>query len=275
MQTGGSPKPRSATAVRRAQVVDFLKSIDRSQTVDDLAAHFSVSVSTLRRDVDALAKEREVWKIAGGFVTVRRPEPDWHEKELSQREAKAAMARRAAKKLVQMGDVVFLDSGTSTGFVARLLAEREDLTLIVAGMAPLSAVAGGAAEVIVLGGKLRTHSGSFLGGLATSNLRSITPDVAFLGCDALVPSRGVNCPRLDSADFKTLVMRQSRRSWILADETKLTGEPDEAYWAPLSRTSGLLTVEPEGVEARNRINELLGAGHRVEVAPRPSVKPAD
>lgn len=259
------PRPRSATALRREAVRDYLRSLDRSQTVEELAAHFEVSVSTLRRDIDALADQAKVWKIAGGSVTVRRPEPTWHDKALSQRDAKMAIARFAAEHLVRSGEVVLLDSGTTTGALGRLLGDREDLTLVVAGMSPLEAVSAGRADVIVLGGRLRRHSGSFLGALTSQNLGGITPDVAFLGCDALVPGEGVNCPRLDSADFKALAMRRARRSWVLADETKLTGDAGEAYWTPLPLSTGVLTVEPRGTGARERIEALIRDGHRVDV----------
>lgn len=266
MADGAVPTPRSGTADRRDHVTTFLKTLDRSQTVEELAEHFGVSLSTMRRDVDALAREARVWKIAGGSVTVRRPEPTWREKELSQRESKTAMARYAAEHLVESGDVVLLDSGTSTGCLAQVLAPRTDLTLIVAGMSPLEAIGDGRAEVIVLGGRLRRHSGSFLGTLASGALRSITPNVAFIGCDALTLNGGVNCPRLDSADFKAVAMQQSRRSWILADPTKLSEEPIEAYWAPLPVSSGIVTSAPTTEAGEHRISEFRNAGYRVEIA---------
>jgi DeoR/GlpR family transcriptional regulator of sugar metabolism len=243
--------------------MDRLKSLERSQTIEELCSHFGVSESTLRRDIDVLASEGLVWKIAGGSVTVRSPEPTWHEKEHQHLEAKTAMARYAAKYLVSHGDVVLLDSGTSAGSLAQCLADRSDLTIVVAGLTSLELLSESRSEVIVLGGRLRRPSASFLGPLAVAALEDMTPDVAFIGCDYLSQEDGLNCPEMDSAAFKSLAMKRSRKTWVMVDESKLTGEPREPFWAPMAEGAGVLTVVPTAAEARGRLEVLHAHAHEV------------
>ncbi|WP_288783337.1 DeoR/GlpR family DNA-binding transcription regulator [uncultured Cutibacterium sp.] len=265
-------QPRTATATRRRHIVDHLRSVGRSESVGHLSQLFGVSTSTIRRDVDALSDQSKIWKISGGDVMIRRHEPTWHEKEQREHVSKTAMATYAADHLVNEGDLVLLDSGTSTATLGRLLSTRDDITILVGGLSVLHAVAEGTANVMVLGGALRRHSGSLLGPWASSNLRSITPDVAFIGCDAISATEGLNCPLLESVEFKQEAMMRARTSWILADPTKIFMTGTEPYWAPIPPRTGILTAKSSDSELTDKLDAFRRNGHRVIQAPR---QPAD
>ena len=268
-----TPKqPRTATAARRRHIVDHLRSLGHSESIGDLSRLFGVSTSTIRRDVDALSDESKIWKISGGDVMIRRHEPTWHEKEQCEHVSKAAMATYAAKHLVNEGDLVLLDSGTSTAALGRLLSTRDDITILVGGLSVLQAVAEGTANVMVLGGALRQHSGSLLGPWASSNLRSITPDVAFIGCDAVSATDGLNCPLLESVEFKHEAMTRARTSWILADPTKILTTGSEPYWASIPPRTGIVTVQSSNSELSEKLGAFRRSGHHVIQAP---LQPAD
>jgi DeoR/GlpR family transcriptional regulator of sugar metabolism len=203
---------------------------------------------------------------------IRRHEPTWHEKEQCEHVSKAAMATYAAKHLVNEGDLVLLDSGTSTAALGRLLSTRNDITILVGGLSVLQAVAEGTANVMVLGGALRQHSGSLLGPWASSNLRSITPDVAFIGCDAVSATDGLNCPLLESVEFKHEAMTRARTSWILADPTKILTTGSEPYWASIPPRTGIVTVQSSNSELSEKLGAFRRSGHHVIPAP---LQPAD
>lgn len=198
---------------------------------------------------------------------IRRHEPTWHEKEQRGHVFKAAMATYAAERLVKKGDLVLLDSGTSTAALGRLLSTRDDITIFVGGLSVLQAVAEGAADVMVLGGALRQHSGSFLGPWASSNLRSITLDIAFIGCDAISATEGLNCPLLESVEFKHEAMARARTSWVLADPTKFTTPGAEPYWEPIPPCTGILTVQSSDADLQEKLSTFVENGHRVIQAP--------
>lgn len=237
-------------------------------SIEDLSQLLGVSESTTRRDLVALSEAGELVRVLGGAAPKARTEYSWQQKADAHASEKRAIAQFVADHLVRPGDVVFIDSGTTPAAVARALADRDDITLIVAGLAALLEVSESAAKVLVLGGRLRRPSASFLGEGALLMLDLITPDVAFLGTDFVDPTHGANYHDLEQAVFKTRVMRESLRSWLVVDHTKLDGEPPFSMWAPLSSSTGIVTVAAPHDRVQPRIDALREKGHEVHVCPR-------
>jgi len=234
-------------------------------TIHQLAATFSVSPSTIRRDLRALAADRQVLRVYGGAVGLPRPEVLWHEKEHAQARAKRSIAHAAAR-LVEDGEVVLLDAGTSTAALAALLADNETLTLATIGLSSLVAAADGKAELLVIGGRLRRPNAGVTGTFSEMMLDVVQPTTSFIGCDSLDPERGLNCPDFDQATLKTRNMARTPANWVLADHTKFGSPASFAYWAVLAPTTGIITddftmeTNPEVVERLRRL------GHEVIVA---------
>src|SRR5258708_12863397 len=83
--------------------------------------------------------------------------------------------------MVQEGQVVILDSGTTTTAIARALREFENLTIITNAVNIAAELAGSALEVILTGGTLRKNSFSLVGPIAEEALRRFNGDILFLG----------------------------------------------------------------------------------------------
>ncbi len=272
--------PRQTTAARRARLADILHDRGETVSVHDLTALFDVSESTLRRDLDALSRNGELIRTYGGATPAhQQTEFSWREKALTNAAAKNHIARLAASELVHSGDVVFIDAGTTPAAVARCLADREDITVVVAGLAALLELADSRCPVIVLGGRLRRPSVSFLGNVAGRILDMVTPDVAFLGTDHVDPHYGINYADIEQAAFKAAVLERSARSWVVADSSKLEGPPPFAHWAALGHHTGIVTSRPTDKAQSERIAALRQAGYNVLVAETdtdvPSQPPAD
>jgi len=108
---------------RRRKIIDILASDDRAQ-VGDLAARFGVSESTIRRDLQLLSENGVVERTHGGVLPPSRFEPSFGQKETENRAQKRAIARVAAQ-FVESGHTVFLDGGTTTLELARILRRFE------------------------------------------------------------------------------------------------------------------------------------------------------
>lgn len=233
---------RSSTADRRRRMVELLGSGDVS--VHDLAAEFDVSLSTIRRDLATLAGRGRIMRTYGGAVGHHPAERSWHDKERAQRPEKDAIARVAAT-LVQSGDVVLLDAGTTVARLAHHLRDRADVTIVTNGLSTLLELADAEVDVIVLGGRLRRPNESLLGTRTEQALRRLTPDIAFLGVDGLDPRRGVNCPDYEQAALKEAMAESARATWVLADHSKLAEPAGFPFWATMPAGTGLVTGAAE------------------------------
>ncbi|MGW5117069.1 DeoR/GlpR family DNA-binding transcription regulator [Streptomyces noursei] len=244
---------RPSTRHRRERMLELLGAGDGS--VHDLAAAFGVSLSTVRRDLAALAGDGRITRTYGGAVDHRAAERSWHDKARQHRTEKGAIARTAAA-LVRSGDVVLLDAGTTVARLAHELRARTDITVVTNGLSTLVELADAEVEVVVLGGRLRRPNESLLGTRTDQALRGITPDLAFLGVDGLDPRRGVNCPDPEQAALKETMARCARAAWVLADGSKLAGGGGFPYWAAVPPGTGLISGAAEpGCGARDGDDE--------------------
>jgi len=230
--------------------------------VDALAARFGVSASTIRRDLQALSRERTITRTYGGAV-LAHPEP---EESLDARThqhgaAKAAIARAAAA-LIQPEDALILDGGSTVAALGPLL--RGGQHRIITSNLPLIGTLAGASgiELVLLGGELRPISMSTTGPLAEQALRCMTADKAFMGADGVVAERGLCEATLPQVALKRLMMEQAAEVFVLADASKL-GRASQANWARPSRPYTLVT-DAGATEAQ--LAPFVAAGIGVVVA---------
>lgn len=211
--------------------------------VEDLASRLGVSTATVRRDLAHLVAAGMVARTYGGAVTGPRPlEQRLRQKERSHREEKHAIAAEAAD-LVEAGDVLVLDAGTTTGRLAWHLRHRSGLTVITNGTNSLVTLAeADGLEVIVLGGRLRHSTQGMVGPMAEEALRYVLADKVFLGADGVAAGRGLSCPTLEQAALKRLMASRGRKVFVLADHFKI-GQGPFAYWTPFDQRVTVITDE--------------------------------
>jgi DeoR family transcriptional regulator of aga operon len=242
--------------------------------VGELRTTFGISGVTARADLDALEASGALTRVHGGAMPPERGrgagtgrEPSFEESLASSVIPKQQIGALAAA-LVQSGQSIILDVGTTTLAVARALAERTDLTDVVIITNGLSI----ALEleptiprftVIVTGGSLRPLQHSLVEPLAATILSSVHADLAFIGCNGVDVKHGVTNVNLPEAGVKTLMLTAARRAIIVADGSKLgqahlgtvgalaafdTLVTDAAAPAPqleLLREAGLTVIQPE------------------------------
>jgi DeoR family fructose operon transcriptional repressor len=230
--------------------------------VAELAERLDASHATIRRDLQRLEEEGRITRTYGGAVASPRPiELTLHEKELSHPRHKDAIARMAAA-LVQEGDVVVLDAGTTTGRLAWHLRERAGITVVTNGVSALMALRDAdQVEVIVLGGTLRHRNQAIIGSTAEDTLRRIRADKVFLGADGVVAGEGLNTPTDVQAHLKGVMLHQAREAYLLVDHSKL-GARRFAYLTPLDSDCTIITdtgASPSQLQEfeRRRIPVLL------------------
>lgn len=230
--------------------------------VEKLSEQLAVSQATIRRDLQYLSDTGQTSRIYGGAIAVpRRLELSLQQKEVQNQSEKEAIARLAAS-LVQEGDSLILDAGTTVGRLAVELRTRKGLTICTNGVSSILTLAeSDGIALIALGGQLRPISQAFIGPLAEATLSRITADKAFLGADGLA-GEGICCPTAAHGSLKGLMLERSSEVIVLADHTKLGNRPYH-HWAPFSRPFTLITGS---AAASHHLNQVRAAGGTVLIA---------
>jgi DeoR family transcriptional regulator of aga operon len=167
---------------RRREILGVLHR-DGRVLVKDLARQFRISQITIRKDLEFLDGQGVIQRTHGGALPVQSGallDPTLREKEKLHRKQKTEIALAAAR-LVEDGQSVLLDSGTTTTAIARALKHslntRARLTVITNAINIAAELAGTNIEVILTGGTLRKNSFSLVGPLAERTLRPLSAEV--------------------------------------------------------------------------------------------------
>jgi DeoR family transcriptional regulator of aga operon len=146
-------------------------------------------------------------------------DPTLREKEKLHRKEKLRIAEASAR-MVQEGQVVILDSGTTTTAIARALRTFHNLTIVTNAVNIAAELSGTAVEVILTGGTLRKNSFSLVGPIAEETLRRLNADVLFLGVDGFDVHYGLSTPNLLEAKVNRVMVEVSRRTVAVCDSSK-------------------------------------------------------
>ncbi|MEO3978348.1 DeoR/GlpR family DNA-binding transcription regulator [Streptomyces sp. CAU 1734] len=253
---------------RRALILDEVRRRGGVR-VNELTRKLHVSDMTVRRDLDALARQGVVEKVHGGAVPVAEAsthEPGFEAKSALEPNAKDDIARAAARLAVP-GSAIALSGGTTTYALAHRLLEVPDLTVVTNSVrvadvfhtAQRPAGAGaplpGAATVVLTGG-VRTPSDALVGPVADQAIRSLHFDVLFLGVHGISVEAGLSTPNLAEAETNRCLVRAARRVVVVTDHTKW-GTVGLSSFARLSDVDTLVTDAGLPAEARAEIAEHL------------------
>lgn len=228
------------TEIRRKAILNIVSREEAN--VEALSRHFKVSESTIRRDLAELAESGRILRTYGGAALplTHLPESTVNERIGTNRAQKDAIGRLAAS-LVQDGDTLILDGGTTTAALATHLHGKRNLHVVTNNLMalPTLSMEEGIA-VTLLGGTLRKVSMGTVGALAELTLSRMTADKLFLGADGLVAGRGLCEANMDQVALKCKMIEQAAEVIVLADASKL-GFAGQQAWAPLERPWTLVT----------------------------------
>ncbi|HUJ94130.1 MAG TPA: transcriptional repressor AgaR [Terriglobales bacterium] len=226
---------------RRRKILELVQN-DGRVLVTDLARRFSSSLITIRKDLEHLHREGRIQRAHGGALPVESAalkDLALREKERLHRREKLRIASAAAK-LVRPGQVVILDSGTTTTAVARSLRHVRGLTVITNAVNIAAEFAGTEVEVVLSGGILRKNSFSLVGPLAEESLRQITADLLFLAVDGFDVTFGLTTPNQLEAKVNRVMMESAKRIVVVCDSSKF-GRRSLALIAPTADVHEVIT----------------------------------
>ena len=210
--------------VRLRTITERLASGD-SVSVLNLADELGVSPSTVRRDLQSLAASGILLRVHGGAAPVDgRDLGDRPFDLVADEDAidKGRIAGRAAT-LVNDGDVVLLDIGTTTRLLARELFGRP-ITAVTSSLAVLDELRGDTtSEVVLLGGAVRRQYHSLVGSLTEDALRQVRAATVFLSASGVSSDGAVLDTTLVELPPKRGLLRAANRVVLLAGSSKFPG----------------------------------------------------
>ena len=209
---------------RRRKILELLEQ-EGQITVRDLVERFSISAVTLRSDLNALSATGAVVRSHGGAVRPGEPIHDYPLRlKADLHRAEKARIGLAAANLIQSGEVIILDSGTTTAEIAHQIKNRgiHSITIITDAMNVVAKLVDAPGiSVICIGGILRPVSQSFVGPQAETMLRDLYADRLFLGVDGFDLEIGLTTPDVLEAQLNSLMMTVARDVTVVADYSKL------------------------------------------------------
>jgi DeoR family transcriptional regulator of aga operon len=206
---------------RRRAILEILNREGRVLVLD-LAKRFETSQVTIRKDLEELHTHGVIHRTHGGALPAREgalEDPTLREKEKLHRKEKLRIAEAAAR-LVQEGQVVILDSGTTTTAIARALRHFQNLTIVTNAVNIAAELSGTAVEVILTGGTLRKNSFSLVGPIAEETLHRLNADLLFLGVDGFDVHYGLSTPNLLEAKVNRVMVDVAKRTVAACDSSK-------------------------------------------------------
>ncbi|USK72044.1 DeoR/GlpR family DNA-binding transcription regulator [Peribacillus asahii] len=211
---------------RKKQIIEMIESQGQVK-VNDLAKDFEVSTETIRRYLEDLENENKLKKVYGGAIKVdSEEEPSMFEREILRIDEKKQIGQKAAS-LIQEGDVIFIDEGSTTLQMASSLTDLLDVTIItnsfplVTMLMKYESKELFTGDIIFLGGHVNSKHFRASGSLAEKMAKDFYVNKAFIAIDGVHPETGITSFDLEKCLLSKIFIHNASETFVLADHTKL------------------------------------------------------
>ena len=241
MDMASSNKKKVTAHQRQAKITELIRK-NQQVEIAELAALFDVSEMTVRRDLDHLAEQDHVVRTFGGAAISEKMEFqfDFASRRRQNQKYKKLIAAEAAK-LIQLGQKLILDTGTTTLELAYLLRSMQDVTVVTPSLAVASVLQfSPKVEVILLGGIIREGSPDLTGSITEAVLDMFKVDIAFQGADGVGLDGEVYNSDTRIAKVDRKMRQRAERIYLLVDSSKI-GKTEFAVNGHVSEADGFIT----------------------------------
>lgn len=240
-------------AQRRERIQAYLAK-NKIVATSDLCALLEVSEATVRRDLQWMENQGLIERTHGGAIFNERINLEQEYDQRAQRfpEAKRRIGALAAS-LIEDGDIVFINSGTTTTQLIRHIRADLDITVITNNLVAALEVGEVDYELLLLGGSYQPRSSSVAGRFAINNLSQIYATKAFIGVDGISLKHGYTVPSNAEAEVVHLMLERTQgQIYVVSDHSKW-GVVSNFEIAPIQRIKRLITDDGFDATARNSL----------------------
>ncbi|MCQ2417946.1 MAG: DeoR/GlpR family DNA-binding transcription regulator [Oscillospiraceae bacterium] len=210
------------TEERHSIILEQVKQ-NKSVTLTELCELLGASESTIRRDLTTLDERGLIKKVHGGAIStddrsLNLVEHDVESKSKLFTEEKIAIARYAAS-LVDDGDFVYIDAGTTTEKMIDFLPDKK-VTFVTNAFVHAKKLAQRGFKVYIPAGEIKVTTEAIVGAECVSSLQGYNFTKSFIGANGISLSAGITTPDRNEASVKSAAVQNSKTIYVLADHSK-------------------------------------------------------
>jgi DeoR/GlpR family transcriptional regulator of sugar metabolism len=227
------------TTHRKKEILAILKKTGQV-IAKEVSLSMGVSEDTIRRDLRELAQEGLLQRVHGGALPSSPAMADFAGRELLTPDGKISIGRAAAA-MIQPGQVVILDGGTTARQIARHIPVEMKATIVThSPTIALELIHHPQIEVILIGGRLFKHSVVAVGAATIEAISLIHADQFFLGVTGVHPKTGLTTGDFEEAAVKRALSHAAAETFVLASSEKLNAASPYSVIS-LQEISGIIT----------------------------------
>jgi DeoR family fructose operon transcriptional repressor len=230
-------------AQRRERIHEYLMAHKIVSTAL-LCEMLDVSDATVRRDLEWLENDGLVERTHGGAILNERLnlEPEYQQRAQRSPEEKNQIGLLAAS-MIEDGDIVFVNSGTTTTQVIRHIRNKADVTVITNNLIAVLELGEVGYDLLLLGGEFQPKSHSVAGRFAMSNLSQVYASKAFIGVDGISLKHGYTVPTNAEAEVVNLMLERTHGPIYIVSDHRKWGVVSNFAIAPITQIPRLITDE--------------------------------
>lgn len=236
---------------RQQAILQYVNDI-RRVSVADLARNTGVSEVTIRQDLNLLEKRNYLKRIHGYAVALESDDVD--ARMMINFTLKQKLAAYAAS-LVNDGETIFIENGSTNALLARYLAERKRVTLVTVSTYIAHLLKETDCDVILMGGLYQKRSETMVGPLTRQCIQQVYFNKAFLGIDGFHPETGFTGRDMMRADIANTVLAKDVENIVLTDSSKF-GQINPNPLQPTHAINRVITDYRLSDEYRNHLKMM-------------------
>ena len=226
-------------------------------SVEELAQLLGVSLMTIRRDFNLLCESGQLERCHGGARLVQHTisEIDYDIKKEQNNAEKKKLAQKAME-FIEENDTIYLDSGTTTGEVAKLLCRFNKHVSVVTNELNIATILlDSNVDLTILGGTVQKKTKSVIGLASEEFLKQYRFSKVFIGTTSVDYNFDVFSPTYEKAHMKQMLIKQSSQIYLMADSSKFYSQA-MCFVASLSEFTGVITDKVFNETELENINKL-------------------
>lgn len=239
---------------RKTKILELLHQ-NRKITVAEICETYQVSPATARNDLRELESERLLTRTHGGAIVPEKAgyEPFSADKKVVHLTEKQQIAKRALA-LIDDGDTIILDTGTTILEFAKQLKAKQNLTVVTNDFETASVLENfETCTIMLLGGIVRNKHHCTVGPQGREVLQNLVVDKAIMSSNGFTSHQGATTPDLHHAETKRAMLAASHKNFFLCDHSKI-GKDSFVQFATIDQVDTLIT-DKIGPDLKKKLEE--------------------